>query len=238
MCIVGVGSMASTALESAAHAARQMIRRGLKGALATRDAATGAPYTSMVLLATELFGAPLTLISTLARHTRNLAASADASLLIDVSNAAGDAESGGRISLMGQFNQVDPQHARVRFLDRHPAATGYADFADFAFYRFEITSGHFIEGFGRIVPLARETLKLGPDEFAGFAGPGLERAVADLQKRWPFISGLDPEGVDLRFAGRSDRLAFPVTAISAEAARDAAANCLAAYAQDCENELS
>jgi heme iron utilization protein len=221
--------MGSTGLETAAHAARQMVRRGLKGALATRDAATGAPYTSMVLLATDGSGAPLTLISTLARHTRNLAASADASLLIDVSNAAGDAESGGRISLMGRFNPVQPELARERFLARHPAAAGYADFADFAFYRFQIDSGHFIEGFGRIVPLAGETLILRQAALVGCSGSDLEQATAELQKRWPFVSGLDLEGVDLRFEGRSDRLAFPALVTSAHAARDAAANCLAAY---------
>jgi heme iron utilization protein len=218
--------MKSTALDAAAHSARQMVRRGLKGALATRDAVTGAPYTSMVLVATDVSGAPLTLISTLARHTQNLAVSADAGLLIDTSNAAGDAESGGRISLMGQLIPVDPEMARARFLARHPAAVDYADFTDFGFYRFAIASGHFIEGFGRIVPLQSDVLVLKPQHIAGFDGPTLASAITRLQQRWPNVSGLDPEGVDLRFEGRSERLPFPALAISTDAALDAAANCL------------
>ena len=215
-------------MSTAAATARTMIRLALKGALATRDAATGAPYASMILLATAIDGAPLTLISTLARHTQNLRASAGASLLIDTSNAAGDATSGGRISMMGRLTPDGTPAARARFLARHPSAAGYADFADFSFWRMDLDSAHMIEGFGRIVPLPGDALRPSGVDVAAFAAnePTLLRT---LQQRWPAVSGLDPDGVDLIDGGATRRLSFDATQPSAEMAAVAAANCLATY---------
>jgi heme iron utilization protein len=208
--------------------ARHMVRRGLKGALATVDFETGAPYASMVLLATDTAGAPITLISALARHTRNLRAHAAASLMIDTSNAAGDAESGGRITLTGRFVAITAPAARTRFLARHPAAGTYADFADFAFYRLEIVSAHLIEGFGRIIPLPGAALILPAHDEAHFTAHEAA-AVAELQRQWPDVTGLDPEGVDLRLHGRGERIDFEQAAATADAAHVAAAKCLASH---------
>jgi heme iron utilization protein len=212
-----------------AASARAMIRQGLKGALATQDAVTGAPYASMILLATDHAGRPLTLISTLARHTRNLAAKTTASLLIDASNASGDAESGGRITLMGNFVSGPPEAARARFLARHPMAETYAGFGDFAFYQFEVESAHFIEGFGRIVPLKADALVPPPHDAASFEA-GEAAAVCTLRNRWPAVSGLDCEGVDLRSNAGSKRLLFTTPVNSLQDALDAATQCLAASA--------
>ncbi len=220
--------MNETAAATAASA-RHMVRRGLKGGLSTTDAATGAPYGSMVLLATDIGGAPLTLISTLARHTKNLLAQSAASLMIDLSNAAGDAESGGRITLMGTFAAVPSDQAqslvRARFLARHPAAATYADFADFAFYRFDIASAHMIEGFGRIVPLAGAALSPPPHDAPDFVASEA-RYLADLRQHWPAVSGLDAEGVDLRSEGGSGRHNFSSPVNTAEAAFHAASKYL------------
>ena len=56
-----------------AQSARALMRRAFKGSLATIDRAGGYPYASLVTLATDASGAPTFLISTLARHTANLA---------------------------------------------------------------------------------------------------------------------------------------------------------------------
>ncbi len=220
----------TTHLSPAANA-RHMVRCSLKGALATLDVATSAPYTSMILLATDISGCPLTLISTLARHTRNLAANPISSLMIDLSNAAGDAQSGGRITLAGRFLPVAADTAKVRFLARHPEAAGYAEFADFAFFRLEMASAHLIEGFGRIVTLpAKDLLPPGLNDADAFARRE-PAALADLRNRCArfatMICGLDSEGVDLRFADRSDRLSFQRPAENIEAAVAAAVDCLA-----------
>ena len=66
-----------------APASRRLIRTALKASLATLDRATGHPYASLILVATEPDGAPVFLISRLALHTRNLEKDPRASLLID-----------------------------------------------------------------------------------------------------------------------------------------------------------
>ena len=212
--------------DAAALTARHMVRSALKGSLATLDAETGAPYASMIVLATSPDGAPITLLSTLARHTQNLRASPAASILIDTSNARGDATTGGRITLMGNLNSEVSTHARERFLARHPSAAQYVDFADFAFYRLEIASAHLIEGFGRIVPLAASALYAAGCDFSAIADaePSL---LASLKKIWPSVTGFDCEGVDYALGEHAARLTFAHPAITAEAAHAAAALCLA-----------
>ena len=63
---------------------------------------------------------------------------------------------GARVTLIGSMRQTTSPTARARFLARHPSATGYADFPDFAFYALLLESAHFIGGFGRIVDLPPE----------------------------------------------------------------------------------
>ncbi len=83
---------------------------------------------------------------------------ARASLLIDGTGTDADPMAGARITLIGEARPTTSATARRRFLARHPAAAGYADFPDFSFYAFDIASAHFIGGFGRIVDLQREEL--------------------------------------------------------------------------------
>ena len=138
----------------AVAAAAGLLGAALKGALATLEPVTGAPYASLVLVATAGDGAPVLLLSRLALHTRNIAHDARASLLIDGTDASGDPMAGGRVSLSGTIAASLTPLSRERFLSRHPSAAAYADFPDFAFYRFEIASAHLIRGFGRIVDIA------------------------------------------------------------------------------------
>src|SRR5918911_593544 len=133
------------------RAARRLLREGRGAALATLDEG-GAPYASLVAFATEADGAPLILISGLARHTRNLGRDPRAALLID-RRAADDPTAGPRVSLMGRMEITQAPAARRRFRARHPGAF-YADFADFAFWRMRLDSAHLVAGFGRIVELA------------------------------------------------------------------------------------
>ena len=138
--------------ETAAEA-RNIVRAALKGSLASALQPSGHPYASLLLTATEPDGAPVLLISKLALHTKNLAGDARASLLIDGTGTDADPMAGARITLIGEARPTTSATARRRFLARHPAAAGYADFPDFSFYAFDIASAHFIGGFGRIVDL-------------------------------------------------------------------------------------
>ena len=199
--------------QAAALAARQLVRGARKASLATLDANSGAPFASMILVATTTEGAPYTLLSSLARHTQNLRKSSAASILIDASNASGDATSGGRITLMGQLIVDTDPSGRRRFIARHPSASHYADFGDFAFFRYRIENAHLIEGFGRIIPLPGAALHPSVGDFSAFNGSELQ-IVDALRPRWPMVIGVDCEGVDLETNGTPERLTFDETAIS------------------------
>jgi putative heme iron utilization protein len=140
--------------------ARELLTAGGAAALATIGP-SGGPFASHVVTASSPDGAPLMLLSRLAEHTKNLERNPCASLLFVREPAAGEeAMTATRLTLVGRcVSDPDPQ-SRSSYLDRHPDAARYADFADFSIYRFEIESGHLVAGFGRIVPMSREALIL------------------------------------------------------------------------------
>ncbi len=150
--------------------ARRLVREALKGALATLDAGSGAPYASLVTLATEADGTPVMLLSDLALHARNLKADPRASILYEDAapgtDAAGDPLTGARVTVTGRVERVAREAdaaLRRRFLARQPDAAFYADFRDFAFYRLVPGTSHLVAGFGRIVDIRGEDLLLGLD---------------------------------------------------------------------------
>ncbi len=137
--------------------ARWLLRTGMVGCLATKRPEDGAPFASLITIASDSDGSPLTLISTLALHTQHALRDAAASILID-RRQDGDPLTKARISLMGRLHRSDAPSARRRFLAHHPDASLYAGFADFAIYRFEIERAHLVAGFGKIVGLGRGDL--------------------------------------------------------------------------------
>lgn len=138
--------------------ARRLIEKGSTAALATLDRATGAPYVSLVTVATMADRTPVMLLSGLALHTRNLLADARASLLFAESFAADDPLALERVTVFGTVQSTSEAAARDAYLARHPAAAAYADFGDFAMYALNVERAHFIGGFGRIVELSRNDL--------------------------------------------------------------------------------
>ncbi len=137
--------------------AKELIERGRTAALATVSAPNGAPYVSLVTVATDGGGAPIILISDLAVHTKNLKEDGRASLLFEETSNLAEPLTGARVTAMGSFRKSDAGDVRACFLERHPDAALYADFSDFAFWRMDVEKVHAIAGFGRIETLsARE----------------------------------------------------------------------------------
>ena len=216
--------------------ARDLVRRHDRAALATifrtdptatppRRLATGWPYVSLVLSATDLDGNPLLLLSDLADHSRNLAAEPRLSLLYDGTRGLAEPLTGSRLTLAGQAERSDHSRHRRRFLARHPGAALYADFADFRLYRVRVERGHLVAGFGRIHWLGSDELLVPEPDWRALAEaePALlgrlnaEHAsiLAALGLKlvgeagpWQ-LTGVDPEGCDLRLGGRTARLSFP-----------------------------
>lgn len=132
-----------------ATAARTLLSKAPRASLATLTA-SGAPYASLVLTADDGAGAPLLLLSDLAEHTKNLARDPRASLLVESIDQAGDPLAAPRATFLGEAARFDDAAAKSSFVARHPSATAYADFKDFALYRLAILRIHLVAGFGRI----------------------------------------------------------------------------------------
>ncbi|MEC9368547.1 MAG: DUF2470 domain-containing protein [Pseudomonadota bacterium] len=212
--------------ESPDVAARRLMRSGLKAALATLDAGSGTPYASLITAATEPSGAPVFLISRLARHTRNIEADPRASILFDGTGSDGDPLQGGRVTVVGRAEKTGDPVSRARFLARHEGAAMYADFADFSFYRLEVEGAHYVGGFGRIhdIPASGLVLDMAGAEDVAAAEAGIvehmnedhadaielyaTRLLGAPPGPWR-MTGCDPWGCDLLSGGRAARLDFP-----------------------------
>ncbi len=217
---------------------RDIMRRALKGSLATLHRETGYPYASLVTIAALPDGSPLTLISTLAEHTKNILNDPRASILFDETGGRGDPLEGARLSVFGTMEVVSDPAARARFLTRNPSAEMYADFDDFAFYQLRVEGAHFVGGFGRINDLTVQDLKTGITD-----AEALIEAEADIvehmnedhadavqlyatkllgapEGNWRFVS-CDPEGCDLVSGETGLRLDFPQRVTTPQAVRKA-----------------
>lgn len=227
--------MRDTAKDSPAHTARRVIREALRASLGTRlRDGDGAPYVSLVLVATDHDGAPLLLLSDLADHTRNLGQDDRASLLLDGTGEREDPLAGERVTLQGRLRRSEEPRHRARYLARHPSAAMYADFGDFAFYRMEVERAHLVAGFGRIHWLEGGDVLIAPrpalvDAEAGIVAHMNEDHRDALQlyahkllglggEDWR-MAGIDPEGCDLRLGPRAARLPFGGEVIDAATAR-------------------
>ena len=202
--------------------ARRLIRACDRAALGT--SLDGRPYVSLVIAACDIDASPLLLLSDLAQHTKNQVADPSVSLLFDGTATYPDPLTGPRLSLLGRAERCDDPGAAARFTARHPSSAGYAGFADFHLYRVAIERGHLVAGFGRISWVEREELQftvdaaaLGnaeaeivehmnrdhADAVALYAGRLLGRQGAGWR-----MTGIDPEGLDLRREGETARLDF------------------------------
>ena len=82
--------------------AKRLMRLARTGALATLEAEGGSPLTTLVGVASDFDGAPLFLMSTLSRHTRNLVHDPRASLLLTGARDRGDPLNHPRVTLGGR----------------------------------------------------------------------------------------------------------------------------------------
>ncbi|MFG1361203.1 HugZ family pyridoxamine 5'-phosphate oxidase [Xanthobacter pseudotagetidis] len=219
--------------DTAAAAVRRLIREARFGALGTLEE-NGAPYASLVAVATDDAGRPTFLISRLARHTKNIARDTRISLLVSAAGVA-DPMNSPRASLLGRIVPAG-EDARPRFLARHADAAGYADFADFAFYRMEVDEAHLVEGFGRIIDVpgtklltdwsTASDLKAAAEGVISHMNSDHADAVALYATRllgapegdWRMLA-IDPEGCELAMGDRVRRLDFAEHCTSSAAVR-------------------
>lgn len=216
-----------------AEEARNLLRRARTGTLGTLNADNGAPYASLVNLATDVRGCPLILVSTLAWHTRNLLADPRGSVMVAELPPEGDALTGARVTVMGRFSKVEAGTAARRYLARHPAAEVYAGFGDFAFWRLEPERAHAVAGFGRIETIPADEMFPSADEMIALEESAVQHMNDDHEDAiqryaakllgataggWK-ITAIDTDGADLRRGGEVLRLAFGMPVESGAALR-------------------
>src|SRR5437762_13484126 len=213
-------------------AARRLIRSRDRAALGT--SLGGRPFVSLVAAACDSDASPLLLLSDLAQHTKNLVAEPSVSLLFEEVAGQADPLAGPRLALRGRAERCDDPRAAARFAARHPASAAYAGFADFHLYRVSIERGHLVAGFGRIAWTEAAELRFGADPGAlAAAEPEIVQHMnrdhaeaVELYARhllgrqgtgWR-MTGIDPEGVDLRCGGDTARLDFAAPVLTPVAA--------------------
>lgn len=218
--------------------ARRLLRSARSGSLAAVEA-DGAPFVSLVNVATDFDGAPILLVSGLSRHTKLMAADPRVSLML-AQGGKGDPLAHPRLTLTGRVAATREERARRRFLARHPKSALYADFPDFAFLRMEIAAGHLNGGFARAAELAPGhmlTSTAGADALAAIEAEAIAHMNQDhaatvalyagLAKAgegsWR-VSGLDPDGLDLASGDKTARLAFGARVRDVAALRGALAD--------------
>ena len=145
--------------DTARQMARDLIENATFGALAVLRPDTTLPSVSRVALATDDRGRPVTLISTLADHTRALTTNPACALLIGEPGDTGDPLTHPRLTLHANAQFVareTEKHAalRARYLSVRPKAKLYADFTDFGFVTFTISDAVLNGGFGKAWRLA------------------------------------------------------------------------------------
>lgn len=128
--------------------ARQLMLGQDRAALGT--SLDGAPYVSLALVAFDLDGAPLLLLSDLAQHTQNLLADNRVSLLFDGTAGLDDPLTGPRLTVLGAAERSNDHLLLDRYVAAQPSAAMYAGFKDFNVYRVTIDRAHFVAGFGKI----------------------------------------------------------------------------------------
>ncbi|NUB08738.1 HugZ family protein [Azospirillum sp. Vi22] len=203
------------------------LSTALRGDDGQHDGRGGWPYPSLVQVAFDLDGTPLLLLSTLADHTKNIARDPRVGLLFDGTAGLAEPLSGPRLSVLGRAERSEEPRHRARFLARHPGAGLYAGFADFSLYAVSVERAHLVAGFGRVRWLDRAELML----------PAIPMALAEAEKAilshmnadhadalrlyatvlagrsadgagsWT-MTGIDPDGCDLRRSGEMARVDF------------------------------
>jgi putative heme iron utilization protein len=219
---------------SNAREARQLLRAHRYGALGTLSKKfDGHPFGSITPYLVDHDGSLLILISTLAEHTKNIAADPRVSLITH-NQRSPHIQTQGRVTLMGTAELVpDRDAAGQRYLRYFPEAQTYFAMHDFSFYRIAPQAIRFIGGFGHIHWVKAEQYLQAPypliaDEAAILAhmnadhGDSLRRNCQQfhqLEAQTVEMIGIDCDGFDLRAEGDVYRFDFPEPVLDAQQAR-------------------
>ncbi len=200
--------------------ALQLLHSASFGALATHAAQMpGYPFATALPFAPDELHRPVFLVSTLAEHTKNLAADPHASLLVTDPHAQ-DVLDAPRMTIIGDATQLEASPELIaRFVRYQPQAEQYLALGDFSFYALSPKRVRYIAGFAQMGWIEEnEWFDVKPLPLADEA-----RIIAALDGRLPAnlrALGVDRYGVDLIRDGKRERKVFASAPLSNEALAD------------------
>lgn len=205
--------------------ARALLRRVDAGVLSTQSLAQpGYPFGSLAPFALTHEARPILLVSSLAEHTRNLAADPRCCLTV-LEPTGGERQATGRASLLGEARplpEAERATAGARYLALFPEQRDFLQMRDFAFWSIEPLRVRWIGGFGEIHWVERDAWLLDTPEWREGEGSIVAHmnqehadALAAICRRLLGVDGagaelvaVDPEGFHVRAAGGVHWLAF------------------------------
>ena len=213
--------------------ARRFVRGQQNGVLSTlSQRLPGYPFGSVTPFVLDQQGRPAILISDLAEHTKNIAADARVSLIVQPFSQ--DMQAAGRVTLLGRATRLDEKDSLgPRYLRFFPQAEAYFAMYDFAFYRIEPERIRYIGGFGKIHWIEAEHYLAGDNALAEAETGILDHmntdhadALLDFCRHCHGVTpdratmiGIDGDGFDLRTDGQLLRFDFPEPISDAAGAR-------------------
>lgn len=212
----------------------RFLRTSRNAILSTHSARLkGYPFGSVTPFVLDHDGKPVILISTLAEHTKNIAADPRVSLL--VFSASDDMQAAGRLTLVGdaELAPKDDAQLRARYLRYFPQAAQYFDTHDFLFHRITIKQARYIGGFGKIAWIPAAALQppanqLGEQETAILDHMNADHAdslraycrhVHGIAPADASMIGIDAFGFDVLADGKEWRFDFTAPITDAQSAR-------------------
>jgi putative heme iron utilization protein len=157
-------NMAGTADEAPSWQAARLLRAAHMATLATVQ--DGQPFASLVTPATAPDRSVLLFLSDLSEHTRHLRADPRCSLLVAGAPESANPQTAPRLTVTGLAERIDDEALKARWLARHPYASLYAAFRDFALWQVTPQAGLLVGGFARATRLRRAELAPDPDAAA------------------------------------------------------------------------
>ena len=227
--------------DGAAAVSRFLMRSSRKAFLNTLsqgevDGLDGWPSASLVTVATHWDAGPILMLSDIAQHAKNIQADNRIALLFDGTTGFANPQEGPRVSVVGRLVKTADERLHRRFIAGHPRAALYAGFADFNFYVLKVEKIHFVGGFARAVWLSKRKALLAKAQWSQLADR--EQAILDhmnndhsdalrhygtnlLGKKGKYwsMTGIDPEGCDLKCGESYHRLNFKQLATDAKSSR-------------------
>lgn len=219
--------------------AKTLLRTARHASLACIEADSGYPLASRISCTTAMDSTPVFLISKLAPHFTGLEANSRCSILIG-ETGKGDPLAHPRMTVFGKARKISDKTTkeiiRKRYLGKHPKASFYIDFPDFAFWQINIERASLNGGFGKACELTNTDLLTditncqGLVEYEAKAVAHMNEDHLDAIERYATvllnqkngnwtIASLDPEGMDLVNGDIVQRYWFEPSLSSAEELR-------------------